>query len=160
MIYRAKLQARILTRFLVSTVRSKTIAANLMRQVTYKQLTCWKLVFCCSVRAGVPCACVHLVPWNPVEGHKCAAVSSFYRISTENFLSNFLKVSNVCLKNVNRFQKLIWFWSGRTLLACVYFNIVRLTILLTRLSGTLSNGLNAGNFHHFKQNQSILATFN
>ena len=35
-----KVASKILTRFFVSTVRSKTMAAKLMRQVTYRQLTC------------------------------------------------------------------------------------------------------------------------
>ena len=119
-----------------------------MRNSIMKEATQVKFFFFSSV----PCACVHLLPWNPVEVHKCPAVSSF---STESFLSNFLKVSNVFLKSVNRFKKLIWFFKWKTLWACSYFNNVRLTVLLTRLSGTLSNGLNAGKSEIFTISNQI-----
>ena len=78
-----------------------------------------------------------------------------YQKCLQNFHQKFLQTSlqkqMFPFRNVKRFQKLIWLFSGKILQAWAYFNshnIARLSTLrnctlLIRLPGTVSNGLNA-----------------
>ena len=78
-------------------------------------------------------------------------IRNVYRISSKSSFQTSLQKQMFPFRNVKRFQKLIWLFSGKILQAWAYFNshnIARLSTLrnctlLIRLPGTVSNGLNA-----------------